>query len=302
MKKPILYMMVGIPASGKSTVAKEYASKVENSKVFSSDEYRKSLLGDEQSQENNALVFKTLFTDMHNWLAKGNNAIFDACNTTIKSRRKVVDKFSDIALIVPVVVMATYEECCKRDASRSRTVGISVIRKFINSYEFPQMFEGFHKIKFVQTMPAEYLYNNYYLYYYRKAESFDQFSKWHKYSVGEHCEKVVKQFEDEPMYTAGRYHDYGKMFTQVFGDDGYAHYYSHEHWSTYWFASLLDSSDINDNTLFILFIINNHMKIRDVIKSDKALDKYGKSWGGKRLARLIEFMYADNKASGRVES
>ena len=104
MKKPILYMMVGIPASGKSTVAKEYASKVENSKVFSSDEYRKNLLGDEQSQENNALVFKTLFTDMHNWLSNGNNAIFDACNTTVKSRRKVVDKFSDIAVIVPVVV------------------------------------------------------------------------------------------------------------------------------------------------------------------------------------------------------
>lgn len=302
MKKPILYMMVGIPASGKSTVAKEYASKVENSKVFSSDEYRKSLLGDEQSQENNALVFETLFTDMHNWLSKGNNAIFDACNTTVKSRRKVVDKFSDIALIVPVVVMATYEECCKRDASRGRTVGIDVIRKFIDSYDFPQMFEGFHEIKFVQTMPYEYLCTNYCLYHTRKAESFNQFSKWHKYSVGEHCEKVVEQFKDALMYTAGRYHDYGKMFTQTFGDDGYAHYYSHEHWSTYWFASILDSSDINDDTLFILFIINNHMKIRDVIKSDKSLDKYGKLWGGKRLARLIEFMYADNKASGRSES
>lgn len=301
MKKPILYMMVGIPASGKSTVAKEYASKVENSKVFSSDEYRKNLLGDEQSQENNALVFKTLFTDMHKWLSEGNNAIFDACNTTVKSRRKVVDKFSDIALIVPVVVMATYEECCKRDASRSRTVGISVIRKFINSYEFPQLFEGFNEIKFVQTMPFEYLCIDYYIYYARKAESFNQFSKWHKYTVGEHCEKVAKQFEDDRMYEAGRYHDYGKMFTQSFGDDGYAHYYSHEHWSAYWYASILDSFDVDDDKLFTMFIINNHMKIRDVIKSGKALDKYAKLWGGERLARLIEFMYADNKASGREE-
>ena len=300
MKKPILYMMVCIPASGKSTVAREYASKVENSKVFSSDEYRKNLLGDEQSQENNALVFKTLFTDMHNWLSKGNNAIFDACNTTVKSRRKVVDKFSDIALIVPVVVMATYEECCKRDASRSRTVGIDVIRKFINSYDFPQMFEGFHEIKFVQTMDDDYLSCDYFDYHARKSLSFEQHSKWHKYTIGEHCGRVANQFDDGIMIEAGLLHDFGKMFTQSFDSDGWAHYYGHEHWSAYWYASIL--LDISEDGLFTLFIINNHMKIRDVIKSDKALDKYGKLWGGKRLARLIEFMYADNKASGGEES
>ena len=102
------------------------------------------------------------------------------------------------------------------------------------------------------------------------------------------------------MIEAGLLHDFGKMFTQSFDSDGWAHYYGHEHWSAYWYASIL--LDISEDGLFTLFIINNHMKIRDVIKSDKALDKYGKLWGGKRLARLIEFMYADNKASGGEES
>lgn len=299
MKKPILYMMVGIPASGKSTLAKEYAEKY-NAKVFSSDEYRKTLLGDESCQDNNELVFKSLFTDMYKHLSSGGNVIFDACNTTAKSRARVIRNFSDITKIIAVVVMASYEECCKRDASRSRTVGMDVIKKFISAYEFPQHFEGFANIEFVNTHDMDY--RRYYSQYlHTKAIGFHQHSKYHKYDVATHQAMVTRNVEGHyDLFNAASYHDYGKLYTRKFGEDGYAHYYGHEHWSAYLYATTLDFLD--DSSLFTVFIINYHMKIRDVIKSEKALNKYGKLWGGYRLARLIQFMEADNKGSGREEN
>ena len=41
------------------------------------------------------------------------------------------------------------------------------------------------------------------------------------------------------------------------------------------------------------------MHIRDIVKSEKAIEKYKKLWGEERFNKLIEFMNNDNKASGR---
>ena len=50
-----LIMMIGIPGSGKSTIANELLEKWElnNGKIFSSDEYRKIICGDENDQTQN---------------------------------------------------------------------------------------------------------------------------------------------------------------------------------------------------------------------------------------------------------
>lgn len=50
------YMMIGLPASGKSTIAKEIA-KSEDAIIVSSDEIRKEF-GDVNDQSQNAKVFK----------------------------------------------------------------------------------------------------------------------------------------------------------------------------------------------------------------------------------------------------
>ena len=55
-----LIVLVGLPASGKSTYANTLA-EIPNTIVLSSDKLRKELLGDESCQTNNQLVFDTLY-------------------------------------------------------------------------------------------------------------------------------------------------------------------------------------------------------------------------------------------------
>ena len=131
-----LVLMVGLPASGKSTYAKSFESG--NTIVLSSDEYRKRLLGDERCQYNNDLVFKTLYKDARELLQNGKNVVIDATNINMKARRRVLANFADLKILRQAVVMATpYLLCVRNDEHRERTVGEEVIRKFLFRFEIP---------------------------------------------------------------------------------------------------------------------------------------------------------------------
>ena len=85
-KVPTFVMMVGLPASGKSTYVKELAEEM-RAVICSSDAIRKELCGDENSQDNNEEVFKLLHSRIKECLKKGVNVIYDATNINSKRRR-----------------------------------------------------------------------------------------------------------------------------------------------------------------------------------------------------------------------
>ena len=58
MSKPILWVMVGLSGSGKSTIAKKIADDNHNSVIVSSDNIREELTGDYEDQKHNEEVFK----------------------------------------------------------------------------------------------------------------------------------------------------------------------------------------------------------------------------------------------------
>ena len=77
-------MLVGLPASGKSTVANEYMGK--GYLIFSSDAIRKELFGDENDQTDNNLVFNTLHNRIRTAMKDGFSVVYDAT----KDRKSVV--------------------------------------------------------------------------------------------------------------------------------------------------------------------------------------------------------------------
>ena len=94
MIKPKLTMLVGLPASGKSTYAKEKAEK-ERAVVCSSDVIRKELYGDENVQGDGNEVFNILHERVKELLSQGWDVIYDATNVKSKRRRAFLREIKD---------------------------------------------------------------------------------------------------------------------------------------------------------------------------------------------------------------
>ena len=140
---PKLYIMVGVPGSGKSTYAEDILSK--SATIFSSDKLRGELLGDENRQDNKDLIFSTLYDRARTCILRGGSAVIDATNVTKSDRLRVLRHFADIEGLekIAVVVLATLDECISRNAMRERKVPDKVIADFYNKLEKPVLEEGF---------------------------------------------------------------------------------------------------------------------------------------------------------------
>lgn len=147
--KPTLTLLVGVPGSGKTTWANK--NHKENEVVLSSDLIRKELFNDETNQENNKLVFTTLYNRARELLKSGKSVIIDATNVTIKDRSRALKNFTNFSVIKVAIVFKTATDICKfRDKNRTRTVGEEVIDKFTEKFINPTKEEGFDEIIYIE--------------------------------------------------------------------------------------------------------------------------------------------------------
>lgn len=322
-----VYVMVGLPGSGKSVCAKnlyeEFICGGRNSVYLSSDEYRESLLGDETDQSNNALVFDTMYSDFREHLKnKVDDIILDMTNTTAKNRKRIFEQIRKVCpdmdgVKVIAYVMATpISVVVKRDKERERTVGEEVIKKFLCSFQFPQKFEGFSEIwikcfalgDFHEDgnvgglfIPSSYDFVR------SKMSEFDQKNPHHAYTLGKHCKEVAIEWlkkngnKNDAGYKAALIHDIGKLFTQTIDENGVAHYYNHDSIGAYLIACNLDIIQpcVNWDELFeVLFYVNYHMRAHNDFKHEKAERKYRALFGDERFDRLMMFGECDRLGNG----
>lgn len=290
-------MMIGLPGSGKSTWALNYVKEhpEENIQIYSSDFYRLCMFGDENDQTHNNEVFKAMYEDIKKSYAEGNNIIIDATNLTYKDRERTRNSLRGIPITRCVIVATPVKTCIQRDASRKRTVGQEVIKRCACKFEIP-LADEFNEITIVgggnYTDVSTIM---------EQMCHFEQHNPHHIYPVGIHCQKVASQFESGTiLYKAATWHDVGKMFTQTFDEKGVGHYYQHANYSAYFMLCYCDmlECDSLDEVLEVLFYINQHMHIRDILKSSKAIKKYKTLWGEERFNNLVALMTADNIGSG----
>lgn len=299
-----LIIMVGLPGSGKSYAA-HVLNKENDYEILYSDAFRKRMFGDENDQAHNEQVF----AEMHKWLRAyltyGRDVIYDATNTTVKARKHIFSQIQGIPeLEVEAIVMNTpVEECILRDSFRERHAGSSAIYKFYLSFQFPQKFEGFDRIKIwgYNYIPE------FNLDFYRSVKNLmletDQKNPHHIHSLGEHCQLVADNYETRTVENmAATFHDVGKLFTQKIDDQGIAHYYSHDSIGTYYLISHLPliaySGTTWDDIFEILFYVNWHMRAHKELRTEKAEKKYRKLFGDERYEKLLKFADNDIIASG----
>jgi predicted kinase len=149
---PTLYILIGVPGSGKSTYAEELFQKSERGiALVSSDQIRKSLYGNENCQDNPKKVFAIAHQATIDQLNKGYDVIFDATNIYTKDRMDLILKVC-FEVKKPVRFVAVYfdtpiSECIKRQDLRERKVPTKVIEKMGRQIDKPTFQEGFDIIK-----------------------------------------------------------------------------------------------------------------------------------------------------------
>ena len=167
-----LYVLVGIPASGKSTVSKELEKN--GVPAISTDKIREEIFGDENLQytpewlkehgytgsddheERSAfahiIIFDLFYDKINELLKSGSDVTADATNYTKKIRKLLLDSCKKNADRVIALVLATpVEVCIERNAKRERTVRQDSFMKMINNYEEPILEEGFTDIKYIYS-------------------------------------------------------------------------------------------------------------------------------------------------------
>lgn len=290
-----LTITVGLPASGKTTWAKQHEN--DNTIVLSSDGLRKELLGSEQDQSNNELVFNTLYKRAKEYLSNGKNVIIDATNVSMKDRRRTLSQFQKFDVKKNCILFATpFEICIERDKTREKSVGKDVIMKFLHRFEVPMEFEGFDKVEIVEPNESYYI-------SFTQEQQFNQLNPHHAYDLLTHeriCKEVLRLLHllvkdrdiDDRVMWAGRYHDIGKLFTQTIDNEGIAHYYGHANVGAY--VMLCEGTHDRET----IFYINYHMMPFNW-KEQKTIDKYIKLFGKERCDNLWLLHKVDEFASGR---
>lgn len=227
-----LFLMIGLPASGKSTLAEQIA-KSEDAEIVSSDNIRKELYGDENIQGDNNKVFRILQERIINGLKNNRNMIYDATNISYKTRMAFLQRLNKLEVKKIAVMVATpYEDCLIRNAQRERKVPEEVIKRMYYNFYVPQYFEGFNDIQIIHNefLPIKWD---------ELLEKMDisQDNPHHSLSILEHCKKTQELLNKEELrwYTkdVGLLHDIGKLEIKTFINSkgettDTAHYYNHE--------------------------------------------------------------------------
>ena len=145
MNKRILIIMVGVPGSGKTTIANQISDKY-NIPLVSSDTVRKQLYGDESIQGNYDEVFDEVYRQINKWIGCG-VCIYDATNT------KKLWRYTAIAKTLPtevvyIIVDPGLNKSLEQNANRDRVCPEFVIRRMYKQLidEYPETNEC-HNLK-----------------------------------------------------------------------------------------------------------------------------------------------------------
>lgn len=256
-------MVIGLPGSGKDTWIKDFLNgSDEPFEVFSSDEIRGELYGDESTQGNPAQVFEIMNKRARGALLMGKNVVYNATNLEVRYRDSIMSLIEPMKDVMKyaVIIATTYEQCLvnnrKRRDEGGRFVPEEVIKKMYYHYEPPHYFEGFNRIEVAYPFIKPYIIP---MDVVKRLRKMPHDNPHHHLSVGAHIKATARAAEadikkgmhigfDENDAYKDYYtslvpkvlwlHDLGKEKTKVFANrkgepTKDAHYWNHQNVGSY---------------------------------------------------------------------
>jgi predicted kinase len=141
---PTLYIMIGMPGAGKSTLAAKL-----DAEVYSSDTIRKELTGDVSGETKGAIEFRLMNLRTQQALRAGLNAVSDATALSKKSRHACMSNVEGI----PHKTVGLFFNCLREDTDkrnwnpdRDKNVPDDALERLWGTLEEPTMDEGFDEL------------------------------------------------------------------------------------------------------------------------------------------------------------
>lgn len=152
--KPTCYMLIGVPASGKTTwVLKNHPSIG----YASTDKYIDQFAAEEGISYNDAFsdnikkATSLMIEEVGTYVIEEKDFVWDQTNLTKKSRANKMKYLTDYNVIAVVFETPPKEELKKRLASRpGKIIPKEVMKSMIDTFEIPSIDEGFYKITIAQ--------------------------------------------------------------------------------------------------------------------------------------------------------
>lgn len=330
--RPTLYCLVGIPGSGKSHLAEEIKQNCESSDlhretiIVSSDKIREEYNLNLKNQKDNSKTFEIYYNIIKQSLKEGKNVICDALNINIKDRQYLFNAVKNIDCEKQCYIkIKSISQCIIDDSYRSSKVGVSVIQSQIRKFQIPFYNEGwdnivlsYRKDDVKSVLSNRFDDNGCVNTYFQQMLSAEQNNPHHNETVGNHSLTALKLWNNNysDKYNidydiAVKYHDVGKLFTQITDENDISHFYNHEKFGTYlmleninFFTQLIRQnhpilisvpSQKEAENIFLkqLFLVNYHMMPFAWEKQPRRYDKDFKLFGKDNVELLKDFNECD---------
>lgn len=145
--------MCGPSGSGKSTYIQENLKDIN---VVSTDTIRKELWGSEEDQRNPKEVFVIAYWRVANYLARGEDVVFDAMNLTRRDRIRLQQFISQYVKEdykkVCIVMATSLKTCIARQTSRARSVSSEIVERQFNRMQYPFTDENWNEIRIIEEI------------------------------------------------------------------------------------------------------------------------------------------------------
>jgi predicted kinase len=153
-----LVLLVGIPGSGKTTLAQRLVDK--GYQRFNADDIRQELFGDSGDQQDSERVFGLFFQRLEEAFARGEDVVVDNTNINTRHRSPILQRaisagYSDIQIWILEVPL---EVCLERNRARARNGERNVPEEIVTNYHNTLLGPGRprrHEGKLVVVRPGE---------------------------------------------------------------------------------------------------------------------------------------------------
>lgn len=322
-----LIMLVGLPASGKSTLA-EKLSKEYDAEIVSSDEIRKELFNDINDQTNNDTVFNVMHERVIKLLNADRSAIYDATNLNRKRRKHLINHVFKADQKIVYYINESIGTVLCRDSERERNVGEKIISKMYKNLHIPVEGEGWDKVIYVNYYNDGLLrlkkhyeevittvhshdelfgYLTAYISEFSEILNLPQDSSYHSFSVSRHTyyvhNYILENYHNEDrliLLWASLFHDIGKSYCKSFtnfkGEETkYANFIGHEYVSSQIAAKRLGMLGYDENFIKkIVTLVQFHMM--PMRASEKKMNEINRLIGDDLYAKLMILSEADTQA------